>query len=150
MSKRVLVVGNCDYDHGSIRGLIEDNFEARVAQAHGSKDSMGALRTADFELVLINRRLHRDQSDGVAIIEQMKADDRLADIPVMLITNYPEHQQRAMAAGAKLGFGKAELLDEATLAKLQEFLDGNSATGKTTGVGSPVRRGAARADSGPE
>ena len=123
MSKRVLAVGNCDYDHGSIRSLIEDNFEARVARAHGPKDTMAALRAEDFDLVVINRRLLRDQSDGIAIIEQMKADDRLGDIPVMLITNYPEHQQRAIAAGAKPGFGKAQLLDPATLAKLREFLD---------------------------
>ena len=43
-------------------------------------------------------------------------------IPVMLVTNYPEHQQQAIAAGAEPGFGKAELASPATLAKLAKFL----------------------------
>jgi hypothetical protein len=40
----------------------------------------------------------------------------------MLVTNYPEHQQEAVAAGAEPGFGKAELGQLATRDKLSRFL----------------------------
>ena len=38
----------------------------------------------------------------------MKADPAVTAVPVMLITNYPEHQDAAVAAGAVRGFGKLE------------------------------------------
>src|SRR5260221_10716061 len=104
--KRVLDVGQCPPDHGSIRRLIEDRFAAEVVQAHDARETLAQLRAGKFDLVLINRKLDADYSDGLEIIQQIKADPQLADTPVMLVTNYPEHQQLAVAAGAELGFGK--------------------------------------------
>jgi hypothetical protein len=40
----------------------------------------------------------------------------------MLVSNYPEYQQQAIAAGCEPGFGKAELSAPATLDKLARFL----------------------------
>jgi hypothetical protein len=40
----------------------------------------------------------------------------------MLITNYPEHQQMAIEAGAEPGFGKLEYGSSATKDKLARFL----------------------------
>jgi hypothetical protein len=40
----------------------------------------------------------------------------------MLITNYEEHQQAAMQAGALRGFGKAELSSPETAKRLAEAL----------------------------
>jgi hypothetical protein len=40
----------------------------------------------------------------------------------MLITNYAEHQQQAIAAGAILGFGKLELNAPETLKRLEAVL----------------------------
>ena len=122
MTKRVLDVGNCDFDHGSIRRLIEQNFDAEVTRAHDADETLRALRQGGVDLVLINRRLYRDQSAGVEIIQRIKADAQLAAVPVMLVTNFPEHQQRAIGAGAEPGFGKAELSDPATCEKLRRFL----------------------------
>ncbi len=107
--KRVLDVGQCAADHGSIRRLIEGHFKAEVVQAHSANDALDQLREGPFDLVLINRVLDVDGGSGLEIIEQIKSDSNLRDVAVMLITNYPEHQQRAVAAGAEAGFGKAQL-----------------------------------------
>ena len=109
MSKRVLDVGNCVPDHAALCRLIGDNFSAEVNQTHSLEDTVTALRAEDYDLVLINRKLDRDYSDGLDIIKRLKADEELATTPVMLITNYADHQQLAVAAGAELGFGKLEL-----------------------------------------
>lgn len=120
--KRVLDVGNCPPDHSAIRHFVEREFGAEVVQAHGPDDTMQALRDGKFDLVLVNRKLDQDYSDGLEIIKAMKSSAELRETPVMLITNYDEHQQAAIAVGAERGFGKLEIGDDATVARLQPFL----------------------------
>ena len=45
-----------------------------------------------------------------------------ADLPVMIITNYAEHQAAAVALGAVEGFGKLELHSPETRTKLSAIL----------------------------
>ena len=120
--KRVLDIGQCSFDHSSIRRLIEGRFDAAVSQAHGVDDALAQLRSGSFDLVLVNRLLDADGSDGMEIIEQMKADPELQSVPVMLVTNYPQHQQRAVEAGAEPGFGKSQLASPETQQRLEAFL----------------------------
>jgi CheY-like chemotaxis protein len=120
--KRVLDVGQCGFDHGAISHLIRRQFEAEVAQADDLDDALAQLRVGSFDLVLVNRMLDADASDGLELIRQIKADPQLASIPVMLVTNYAEYQQQALAAGAELGFGKVELAADSTRKRLEKFL----------------------------
>src|SRR5437762_1058200 len=122
MAKRVLDVGNCVPDHAAIRGMLESQFHADVVQADGPDDALAALRKVPFDLVLVNRKLDQDYSDGLDVIKRIKADARLESIPCMLITNYPDQQQAAIAAGAEYGFGKKELYDPNTQERLAKFL----------------------------
>jgi CheY-like chemotaxis protein len=120
--KRLLDVGQCAADHGAIAHLIRRLVEADVAEADGLDDALAQLRAASFDLVLVNRRLDADASDGLEVIRHIKADPQLASIPVMLVSNYAEYQQQAVAAGAEMGFGKAELAAASTRKRLEEFL----------------------------
>lgn len=122
LTKRVLDVGNCDVDHGAIRRLLEDRFSANVAHADTLDDTLKMLRAESFDLVLVNRKLDRDDGEGIGVLQAIKADPQLKPIPVMLITNYPEYQQTAIASGAIHGFGKRDLHSPATLAKLAAVL----------------------------
>jgi two-component system, chemotaxis family, chemotaxis protein CheY len=120
--KRVLDVGNCSMDHGAISDLLASRFSADVVQAHGPDDALSELRGGKFDLVLVNRKLDQDQSDGLEIIKQIKADPQLAPTPCMLITNFPEHQATAVAAGAEPGFGKSSLSAPETIERLKQYL----------------------------
>lgn len=122
MPKRVLDIGNCSMDHGAIRGMLEKQFGAQVVQCHGPEDSLDTLRHGQFDLVLVNRKLDQDYSDGLDIIQAIKADPAFAALPVMLITNYPEYQEQAIAAGALPGFGKKQLYAEDTQQRLADLL----------------------------
>jgi len=122
MRKRVLDVGNCVPDHAAIRSLVTTHFDADVLQAHGPEDALSQMREQKIDLVLINRKLDRDYTDGIEILRQIKADYNLAETPVMLITNYPDHQQAAVEEGAEYGFGKLELSEPETREKLARFL----------------------------
>ena len=122
--KRVLDIGNCSHDYGLISGMLHKQFAAEVVQCHGAEDGLDALRHGQFDLVLVNRKLDQDYSDGIDIIQTIKADPQLAAIPVMMVTNYTEHQAVAVAAGALPGFGKRELYTEQTQERLGKVLAG--------------------------
>lgn len=122
MKKQVLDVGQCQMDHGALRRLIESKFAADVTQAHSAEQALAQLRSRQFDLVLVNRKLDADYSDGLEIIKQIKADPLLAGVNVMLVSNYAEYQEQAVAAGAAPGFGKSELAEPATLERLKPFL----------------------------
>jgi len=122
MPKRVLDIGNCVPDHRAIAMLITTHFDAQVIAADQWQDAREQLREQAFDLVLVNRKLDIDYSDGLEVIRQLKADAELGAIPVMMITNFAEYQQQAVQAGAAEGFGKQSLRDPATQAKLAAFL----------------------------
>ncbi len=122
MNKRVLSVGNCAADHRAISGLLEKQFAAQVVPANSLSTTLEQLRSESYALVLVNRILDLDGSDGLKVIAQIKADAALRHVPVMMITNFPEHQQVAQLAGAVEGFGKQALGTPETVARLAPFL----------------------------
>lgn len=119
---RVLDVGNCDPDHGSIKWVIESEFDARVDRVMFVPDALQRLRETAYDLVLVNRLIFEDQSDGMELVRAAQADATLRTTPVMLVSNYPEAQQAAVAAGAAPGFGKARLGKPDMLAAVEKFL----------------------------
>lgn len=123
---RVLDVGNCGPDFTAIKRFLTSNFDCEVLQADAADDALEALRAGAFALVLVNRKLDCDYSDGIEVIKQIKADGELGSLPVMLITNYPEHQDAAVAIGAERGFGKLELDRPETRARVAAILDANA------------------------
>jgi CheY-like chemotaxis protein len=123
MPKRVLDVGQCGPDHFAIRSYLTRNFDCEVVQVDDADSALAELHNGEFHLVLVNRKLDMDYSDGVDVVHALKADPRAANVPVMLVTNYPEHQDAAIAAGAVRGFGKLEFEKPETRAKIAEILE---------------------------
>jgi len=123
MAKTVLDVGNCDLDHGSLRSMLEANFQVSLLRAHSAVEAFDLLKSHDVDLLLVNRKLDRDQSDGLEIIKQVKADPALAKTACMLITNFEDHQQHAIRSGAEPGFGKKALNTPETKATLAALLN---------------------------
>jgi CheY-like chemotaxis protein len=122
MSKRVLSVGQCVPDHATLTSYLRGNFAAEVVKVDLPDEALAALRSGPFDLVLINRKLDADYSDGLEILKAIKADPKVASVPVMIVTNYAEHQDAAVAAGAVRGFGKLEYRDPQTAEKLRPYL----------------------------
>ncbi|MEZ6118637.1 MAG: response regulator [Pirellulaceae bacterium] len=125
---RVLDVGNCGPDHAAIKSLLVSSFGATVDQAHGADDAVACLESNSYQLVLVNRKLDRDYSDGIEVIRRIKSDPRFATIACMLVTNYAEHQEMAVAVGAERGFGKLELHTDETLQLLRPYFQASSAS----------------------
>ena len=110
MTRRVLDVGQCNPDHSTITQFLTANFDVEVVQAHLFDDAMEQLRSGRFDLVLVNRLLDQDHSEGSEVIKAMQADAGLKTTPVMLVSNFADAQTAAVTLGAVPGFGKASLV----------------------------------------
>jgi CheY-like chemotaxis protein len=123
MTKTLLDCGNCGPDYNTIRKMVKSNFDAAVIQTHGAEDTLEVLRSRAIDLVIVNRKLDRDYTDGMEVIKAIKADPEVGHVPVMLITNYEEHQQAAIEAGCVRGFGKLAIGEPATREAIAPYLD---------------------------
>lgn len=85
-------------------------------------DTMQVLRDQPIDLVLINRKLDADYSDGMEVLAAIKQDEGLSKIPVMLVSNFPEWQEKAVEKGAIYGIGKAELASAEATDRVREAL----------------------------
>lgn len=106
--KKVLSVGQCDFDHGSIEARLRGLFGASVVPVDGADEAKALLGREKFDLVLINRVFDADGGSGLTLIEALKGPSQS---PLMLVSNFPEAQAQAVAAGAVPGFGKSALGD---------------------------------------
>ncbi len=130
----VLSVGNCAFDHGNISRVLLEQFGADVQAAATSDEALRAVRDGRFDLVLINRVFDANGESGLELIKRLKAHEETKDTPVMLISNYPEAQEAAVALGARPGFGKNSL----TRPETREALASVLSTQRGTHVGGPT------------
>jgi len=122
MPKTLLDCGNCPPDFQSMKRLVSQAFDADIIQCHSLDDTLSVLRETKVDLVTINRKLDLDYSDGIKVAEAIKADPEICDTPVMLITNFEDHQDAAVAVGCERGFGKLAIQDPSTRECLRPFL----------------------------
>jgi two-component system chemotaxis response regulator CheY len=119
--KIVLDVGQCRPDHASIARLVT-SAGAQIERVTLPSIALQKLKEKHYDLVLVNRKIDEDYSDGLELVKAMQADPQLKHIPVMLISNYPEAQEEAVRHGAIRGFGKNEINDPATRERLRRVL----------------------------
>ena len=121
-TKKVLSLGQCAADHASIAGMLRRHFDAQVDEAATFADAESQLNAGRYDLVLVNRVLDRDGTEGLDFIERIKTHPSLHQLPVMLVSNYPEAQQEAITREALPGFGKSRLDSAKTLRRLRAVL----------------------------
>jgi hypothetical protein len=75
------------------------------------------------DLLLFNRELGYgfSQTQGVACIQRLRAFD--PKLKMMLVSNFPDAQTAAVAAGALPGFGKRELGSKRVVELLRSVLE---------------------------
>jgi two-component system, chemotaxis family, chemotaxis protein CheY len=119
---KVLSVGQCGPDHGSISWSLRNEHGAEVSSADTPSEALELLRSGTYQLVLVNRVFDADGSSGLELIRAIKTDPALSGVPVMLVSNFPDAQREAEAIGALPGFGKAQITASATRERLKAVL----------------------------
>ena len=120
--KTVLSIGQCRPDQAAISHYLTSHFSARVLTADLPTDAYQLIGSQSFDLILVNRKLDADYSDGMEIVRNLCTDEATAEIPVMLVSNFAEWQEKAVEMGAVYGFGKAELNRPETKQRLSKIL----------------------------
>lgn len=120
---RVLSVGQCGFDSGSIKNLFERKFGAVVDSVDNAREAQAHLTAGTYGLVLINRRLDADGSSGITLLEQLHL--QAPAVPLMLISDRADAQAEAVEKGALEGFGKSELKSDETAARIRAALEGS-------------------------
>jgi hypothetical protein len=112
-AKRIVLVGHCGPDSYSLRSAVSRMVPgAAVVFANDERALAGELPTAD--LLLVNRLLDGEYSaaTGVDLIRAVGAAGGSKRPAMMLVSNLPEAQAEAQAAGAAPGFGKRDAYSE--------------------------------------
>ena len=87
MPKRVLSVGQCVPDSSALSRFLTSHFDVKIDQADVENDTMEKLKSTEYDLVLINRKLDADYSDGIELIQKIKAGSDVKQSPLMLVSN---------------------------------------------------------------
>jgi CheY-like chemotaxis protein len=130
MSKKVVLVGHCGPDNSYLRMAVTSALRGATVLAADDAQELDALLLEGVDLLLFNRELGWgfDENEGVDVIRALRA--RYPQVKMMLVSNYPEAQAAATAAGALAGFGKREIGGQRVTQLLREAL-GDSAPAKT-------------------
>ena len=108
MSKKVALIGHCGPDSSFLRMAVSKADRGIKVLAADSEEELQRLLDEGVDLLLVNRELLGfDDPEGVAAIRRLRVEH--PNVKSMLVSNYPEAQAAAMAAGALPGFGKREL-----------------------------------------
>ena len=123
---RVLNVGQCGVDTVSITRFLSKAVGAEVIGAHSPDEAAEALRGGGFDLVLVNRVFDRGGDSGLDFIRTLKGDPDLAEVPVMLVSNFDDAQREAVDLGALPGFGKAKVGDPEVAEQIRSAIGAQS------------------------
>jgi DNA-binding NarL/FixJ family response regulator len=107
--RRILLVGHCGPDGTYLRSAIRSALgEVQIVMVEDSAQLQQAL-SEGADLVLFNRELGYgfDPAGGVEMISTLHQQNPA--LRMMLVSNYPDAQAAAVAAGAFAGFGKRQI-----------------------------------------
>lgn len=109
MAKRVALIGHCGPDSSFLRLAVgKAGRDVQVVLADDSA-ALDRLIESGVDLLLFNRVLDFgfEEEQGVAVIRRLR--QQFPELKMMLVSNYPEAQAEAVAAGALPGFGKRDI-----------------------------------------
>jgi len=116
--RRVWLVGHCGFDSHGLAAAVERALPDAAVQR--VNDEAALEQAGPMDLLLVNRALDGsfDATDGVELIERLH--ERPEPPAALLISNYPDAQERAEAAGAAPGFGKRAMGGGESIQRLRD------------------------------
>jgi len=113
MAIRILDVGQCGFDGPHISRLLHEELGATVKSAATADEAKRQIASTKFDLILVNREFAADGSSGIELIGDLVKSG--VTVPIMLVSDYEQAQDAAVAKGAVRGFGKSVVDDPATI-----------------------------------
>jgi CheY-like chemotaxis protein len=122
MPQRIALIGHCGPDSSYLRLSVSSAAPGVQVISLDDEASLQKALASGVDLLLINRVLDYgfDEEEGVALIRRLRQSH--PEQKMMLVSNYPEAQAAALAAGATAAFGKRELSSPKVVQLLREAL----------------------------
>lgn len=130
MTARLLDVGNCDPDHATISRMLNENFEVAIDRVMFVDEAIERMHSTRYDLVLFNRLIFADGSEGIELLRRTRSDPELSSVPLMMISNFAQAQAASVAAGGVPGFGKNAIFEPGTIALLRQYLPDRKETAR--------------------
>ncbi|MBN2389292.1 MAG: pyridoxal-phosphate dependent enzyme, partial [Anaerolineae bacterium] len=108
-----------------LRRILQTHGEFQIGEAHTGKEGLDMIRATHPDLILLD--LMMPDMDGFAVIDQLKADPKLKDIPVIVITAKELNpKDRARLQGQiQMLLQKGSFMDEDLLQEIVALLGKN-------------------------
>ncbi len=106
-----------------ISRMLNQHFECQILEAQNIQEIQDHCSDSAVSLILVNRIFEFSGQQGLELIAQLKSSDTTKSVPIMLVSNFKDAQQAAVAAGALDGFGKSSIGAPDTINKIQSVLD---------------------------
>lgn len=121
-NKKILIIE----DDANLRNVLEEFFEAEKMLVKTASDGESGLKSLrDFlpDVVLLDIILPK--KDGYEIIKEIKSDEKIKDIPVILLTNLGglNDIEKALALGATTYLVKGDYQVKEIVEKVKEVLE---------------------------
>ena len=127
MKSHVLSVGQCSADDARIARVLAVEADAHLDRAFSMEEARQKLAARPYDLVLVNRMFENGQA-GLELISEI--DGMENGPPAMLVSDYPDAQAAAVAAGALPGFGKSALSSPEVAQLLRQTLHSATRAGQ--------------------
>jgi DNA-binding NarL/FixJ family response regulator len=109
MPQRVALIGHCGPDSSYLRLAVLSAAPGAAVLTVEDEQSLQKALSAGVDLLLVNRVLDYGfaEEEGVSLIRRLRAEHPA--MKMILVSNYPEAQAAAIAAGATAAFGKRDI-----------------------------------------
>jgi len=114
---KILVVDDFPTMRRIVKNLLKDLGFENVEEAEDGADGLSKLRSHPFEFVLSDWNM--PNMDGLTMLQNIRADQRLAHLPVLMVT--AEAKKENIVAAAKAG-ANGYIVKPFTAATLEEKL----------------------------
>jgi putative two-component system response regulator len=125
MSKiRVLAVDDEPFNLDLIEAAFIDISEVEITDAKDGFSALALLAEDSFDVILLDISMPR--MNGIEVLEKIKEDDSISDIPVLMVTANPEKRNECLLKGASDFISKPYDIEELQLrtvnyAKLKKY-----------------------------
>lgn len=124
MAKKVVLIGHCGADSSYLRIAVGSADRSAQVVAADDEASLQRVLADGADLLLVNRVLDYGfaEDGGIELIGRLRRQH--PQLRMILVSNYADAQQAAVAAGALPGFGKRELGTPKVAQLLRDVLAG--------------------------
>ena len=119
--RKILVVDDQEINRDILGAILGDEYE--VSYACDGREALGAIKNAGYDVSLVMLDLIMPEMDGFAVLETMRADEQMKNIPVIVLTAEKSAELKALQMGASDFITKPFDMHEVILARVARIIE---------------------------